>query len=202
MIGYLKGIISHIFTNSCFIDVHGVGYRAYAPASTLDGLTVGKEALLYTYMSVREDAIVLYGFATQDEYDLFMLLIGVNGVGPKVALGILSAGTADSFRLAVHQKDIKSLTKMPGIGKKTAERIVLELQDKIGPVASEDAGAADLGNSAAPGLSDILAETLAALTSLGYSEQEVLPVAESHLAGCTTVEQLLKETLKALGSGR
>ena len=202
MIGYLKGVISHIFVNSCFIDVHGVGYRTYAPASTLDTLCVGQEAMLYTYMSVREDAIVLYGFATQDEYDLFMLLIGVNGVGPKVALGILSAGTADSFRLAVHQKDIKSLTKMPGIGKKTAERIVLELQDKIGPVASEDAGAADLGNSAAPGLSDILAETLAALTSLGYSEQEVLPVAESHLAGCTTVEQLLKETLKPLGSGR
>lgn len=202
MIGYLKGVISHIFVNSCFIDVHGVGYRTYAPASTLDTLCVGQEAMLYTYMSVREDAIVLYGFATQDEYDLFMLLIGVNGVGPKVALGILSAGTADSFRLAVHQKDIKSLTKMPGIGKKTAERIVLELQDKIGPVASEDAGAADLGNSATPGLSDILAETLAALTSLGYSEQEVLPVAESHLAGCTTVEQLLKETLKALGSGR
>ena len=202
MIGYLKGVISHIFVNSCFIDVHGVGYRTYAPASTLDTLCVGQEAMLYTYMSVREDAIVLYGFATQDEYDLFMLLIGVNGVGPKVALGILSAGTADSFRLAVHQKDIKSLTKMPGIGKKTAERIVLELQDKIGPVASEDAGAADLGNSAAPGLSDILAETLAALTSLGYSEQEVLPVAESHLAGCTTVEQLLKETRKALGSGR
>lgn len=202
MIGYLKGVISHIFVNSCFIDIHGVGYRTYAPASTLDTLCVGQEAMLYTYMSVREDAIVLYGFATQDEYDLFMLLIGVNGVGPKVALGILSAGTADSFRLAVHQKDIKGLTKMPGIGKKTAERIVLELQDKIGPVASEDAGAADLGNSAAPGLSDILAETLAALTSLGYSEQEVLPVAESHLTGCTTVEQLLKETLKALGSGR
>ena len=202
MIGYLKGVISHIFVKSWFIDVHGVGYRTYAPASTLDTLCVGQEAMLYTYMSVREDAIVLYGFATQDEYDLFMLLIGVNGVGPKVALGILSAGTADSFRLAVHQKDIKSLTKMPGIGKKTAERIVLELQDKIGPVASEDAGAADLGNSAAPGLSDILAETLAALTSLGYSEQEVLPVAESHLAGCTTVEQLLKETLKAWWSGR
>ena len=127
MIGYLKGVISHIFVNSCFIDVHGVGYRTYAPASTLDTLCVGQEAMLYTYMSVREDAIVLYGFATQDEYDLFMLLIGVNGVGPKVALGILSAGTADSFRLAVHQKDIKGLTKMPGIGKKTAERIVLEL---------------------------------------------------------------------------
>lgn len=202
MIGYLKGVISHIFVNSCFIDVHGVGYRTYASASTLDTLCVGQEAMLYTYMSVREDAIVLYGFATQDEYDLFMLLIGVNGVGPKVALGILSAGTADSFRLAVHQKDIKGLTKMPGIGKKTAERIVLELQDKIGPVASEDAGTADLGNADAPGLSGILSETLAALTSLGYSEQEVLPVAESNMAGCTTVEQLLKATLKALGSRR
>ena len=202
MIGKLKGIVDSFGDDWMILDVHGVGYRTYAPASTLDTLCVGREAMLYTYMSVREDAIVLYGFATQDEYDLFMLLIGVNGVGPKVALGILSAGTADSFRLAVHQKDIKGLTKMPGIGKKTAERIVLELQDKIGPVASEDAGAADLGGSAAPGLSGILAETLAALTSLGYSEQEVLPVAESHLAGCTTVEQLLKETLKALGSGR
>ena len=119
MIGYVKGVVSHIFSNSCFIDVHGVGYRTYAPASTLDTLIVGQEALLYTYMSVREDAILLYGFATQDEYDLFMLLIGVNGVGPKVALGILSADKADGFRLAVHQKDIKSLTKMPGIGKKT-----------------------------------------------------------------------------------
>ena len=202
MIGYLKGVISHIFVNSCFIDVHGVGYRTYAPASTLDTLCVGQEAMLYTYMSVREDAIVLYGFATQDEYDLFMLLIGVNGVGPKVALGILSAGTADSFRLAVHQKDIKGLTKMPGIGKKTAERIVLELQDKIGPVASEDAWGAFLGVSGEQALSGILAEWLAALSSLSYSDQEVLPVAESHLAGCTTVEQLLKETLKALGSGR
>lgn len=201
MIGYVKGIVSHIFSNSCFIDVHGVGYRTYAPASTLDTLTVGRESLLYTYMSVREDAILLYGFATQDEYDLFMLLIGVNGVGPKVALGILSADKADGFRLAVHNKDIKSLTKMPGVGKKTAERIVLELQDKIG--LDGVAPAAEVGEGKAPsGLSGLLAETVAALTGLGYSEQEVLPVAESHLSECETVEALLKATLKSLGSGR
>ncbi|MGN0947555.1 Holliday junction branch migration protein RuvA [Megasphaera sp.] len=199
MIGYLKGIISHIFTNSCFIDVHGVGYRTYAPASTLDGLTVGKEALLYTYMSVREDAIVLYGFATQDEYDLFMLLIGVNGVGPKVALGILSAGTADSFRLAVHKKDIKGLTKMPGIGKKTAERIVLELQDKIGPVA-EDAGTAPVSGSS--GASGIIADTLLALTGLGYSEAEALPVIEAEAQHCTTLKALINASLKVLGRRR
>ena len=166
MIGYVKGVVSHIFSNSCFIDVHGVGYRTYAPASTLDTLIVGQEALLYTYMSVREDAILLYGFATQDEYDLFMLLIGVNGVGPKVALGILSADKADGFRLAVHQKDIKSLTKMPGVGKKTAERIVLELQDKIGLEGT--APAAETGASSAPtGLSGMVAETVSALTGLG-----------------------------------
>lgn len=201
MIGYVKGIVSHIFSNSCFIDVHGVGYRTYAPASTLDTLTVGKEALLYTYMSVREDAILLYGFATQDEYDLFMLLIGVNGVGPKVALGILSADKADGFRLAVHNKDIKSLTKMPGVGKKTAERIVLELQDKIGLEGT--APAVETGSLAAPvGASGMLAETVSALTGLGYSEQEVLPVAEAHAAECKTVEELLRATLKSLGSGR
>lgn len=199
MIGYVKGVVSHIFLNSCFIDVHGVGYRTYAPASTLDTLTVGQEALLYTYMSVREDAILLYGFATQDEYDLFMLLIGVNGVGPKVALGILSADKADGFRLAVRQKDIKSLTKMPGVGKKTAERIVLELQDKIG---LEDTAPAAESLAASTGASGMVAETVSALTGLGYSEQEVLPVAEAHAAECKTVEELLRATLKSLGSGR
>ena len=130
-----------------------------------------------------------------------MLLIGVNGVGPKVALGILSADKADGFRLAVHQKDIKSLTKMPGIGKKTAERIVLELQDKIGLEGTIPTD--ETGISPAPtGLSGLLAETVAALTGLGYSEQEVLPVAESHVGECQTVEELLKATLKSLGSGR
>ena len=113
MIGYVKGTVERIFASSVFIDVHGVGYRVYAPVSTLAHLNVGEESLLYTYMNVREDAIVLYGFLTQDEYDLFMLLIGVNGVGPKVANGILSATGTDSFRAAVANKDIGLLTKMP-----------------------------------------------------------------------------------------
>lgn len=200
MIAYVKGVVSHIFADTCFIDVHGVGYRILAPASTLDALTIGQEALVYTYMSVREDDISLYGFASLDEYELFMLLIGVNGVGPKVALGILGAGTPDSFRLAVHKKDIKGLTKLPGVGKKTAERIVLELQDKVGAAAGEAEALASTGSTpASPG---ILAETVAALVSLGYTEGEVLPVAEKHAPDCHTVEALLKATLKALGSGR
>ena len=200
MIGYLKGIVTHLFREHCFIDVHGVGYRVFVPASTMEKLTIGKETTVFTYMNVREDAILLYGFATQDEYDLFMLLISVNGVGPKVALGVLSAVNPDGFRLAVHQKNIKVLTKMPGIGKKTAERIVLELQDKIGPV--DDGAVADIAVPSTAASKGMMSEAVEALVGLGYSEQEILPVVEEKAGICQTVEQLIKEVLKALGSRR
>ncbi len=200
MIGYLKGIVTHLFKEHCFIDVHGVGYRVFVPASTMEKLTIGKETTVFTYMNVREDAILLYGFATQDEYDLFMLLISVNGVGPKVALGVLSAVNPDGFRLAVHQKNIKVLTKMPGIGKKTAERIVLELQDKIGPV--DDGAVADIAVPSTAASKGMMSEAVDALVGLGYSEQEILPVVEEKAGICQTVEQLIKEVLKALGSRR
>lgn len=200
MIGYLKGIVTHLFREHCFIDVHGVGYRVFVPASTMEKLTIGKETTVFTYMNVREDAILLYGFATQDEYDLFMLLISVNGVGPKVALGVLSAVNPDGFRLAVHQKNIKVLTKMPGIGKKTAERIALELQDKIGPV--DDGAVADIAVPSTAASKGMMSEAVDALVGLGYSEQEILPVVEEKAGICQTVEQLIKEVLKALGSRR
>lgn len=200
MIGYLKGIVTHLFREHCFIDVHGVGYRVFVPASTMEKLTIGKETTVFTYMNVREDAILLYGFATQDEYDLFMLLISVNGVGPKVALGVLSAVNPDGFRLAVHQKNIKVLTKMPGIGKKTAERIVLELQDKIGSV--DDGAVADIAVPSTAASKGMMSEAVDALVGLGYSEQEILPVVEEKAGICQTVEQLIKEVLKALGSRR
>ena len=198
MIGYVKGIVTHIFLSSAFVNVHGVGYRVHAPVSTLSRLAVGEEALLFTYMNVREDAVVLYGFLTQDEYDLFMLLIGVNGVGPKVANGILSADRTDRLRLAVANKEIGVLTKMPGIGKKTAERIVLELQDKIGTGDS----AAGTAASAEPAVSGIGDEVTAALTGLGYSVQEAGPVVERLAPDYETVEDLLKACLRALGTGR
>lgn len=198
MIGYVKGIVTHIFLSSAFVNVHGVGYRVHAPVSTLSRLAVGEEALLFTYMNVREDAVVLYGFLTQDEYDLFMLLIGVNGVGPKVANGILSADRTDRLRLAVANKEIGVLTKMPGIGKKTAERIVLELQDKIGT----GDGAAGTAASAEPAVSGIGDEVTAALTGLGYSVQEAGPVVERLAPDYETVEDLLRACLRALCTGR
>lgn len=201
MIGYVKGTITYMFKEYCFVDVHGVGYRVYAPISTLSQLTVGRDALLFTYMSVREDAMLLYGFLTQDEYDVFMLLLSVNGVGPKVALGILSAASPDGFRLAVQQKNVKALTKMPGIGKKTAERILVELHDKLGPVPTGSGDGAALGTTvAAP--QGMVGEAIAALQELGFTEQEITPVLEEQAPQCHDVSELIKNVLKVLGSGR
>ena len=202
MIGSIRGRLLEKNPPQILVETNGVGYEIDVPMSTLYNLPdIGAEVFLYTHYVVREDAELLFGFSTKAERSLFRLLIRISGIGPKIALSILSGISASILAQAVSQAEPGLLTRIPGVGKKTAERIVLELQDKIGPVAGGEAAAVEGGSSSA-GLSGILAETLAALTSLGYSEQEVLPVAESHLAGCTTVEQLLKETLKALGSGR
>ena len=167
MIGYLKGTITHIFENACFIDVNGVGYRAIVSGSTLGNLTIGKETMLYTYMSVSENDITLYGFLTQDEYELFLLLITVNGIGPKLAVNALGAVTPDQMRLAISQSNMSVLTKLPGIGKKTANRLVLELKDKVGTPGDSDVMAVTVEDTTAP--QGMAAEALAALQSLGYS---------------------------------
>ena len=121
MIGYLRGKVTHLLTDYCLLDVQGVGYRVFVAGSTRNHLRLGEEAMLFTHLSVREDAMLLYGFYSQQEYDLFQLLISVSGVGPKVALGILSAITVESLCRAIQQKQASVLTKLPGIGKKSAE---------------------------------------------------------------------------------
>lgn len=200
MIGYLKGTITHIFENACFIDVNGVGYRAIVSGSTLGNLTIGKETMLYTYMSVSENDITLYGFLTQDEYELFLLLITVNGIGPKLAVNALGAVTPDQMRLAISQSNMSVLTKLPGIGKKTANRLVLELKDKVGTPGDSDVMAVTVEDATAP--QGMAAEALAALQSLGYSEQEALPVIQKQAAAYDSVESLIKAALRSLGSGR
>ncbi|WP_289001242.1 Holliday junction branch migration protein RuvA [uncultured Megasphaera sp.] len=199
MIGYLKGKITHVFANSCFIEVGGVGYRTIVSGTTLGELSVGKETMLYTYMSVTENDITLYGFLTQDEYELFLLLITVNGIGPKLAVNALGAVTPDTLRLAISQNNMSVLTKLPGIGKKTANRLVLELKDKIGTVDAGDMAIEDVVSTPAGGAA---AETLAALQSLGYAEQEVLPAIQKYAGQYDNVEDLLKIVLRTLGSGR
>lgn len=202
MIGFLRGIVNQIFAGSCFIDVHGVGYRLYISGSTRDALIEGQEVLLYTYMSVREDAIQLYGFATQDEYDLFILLISVSGIGPKVGLGILSGLSVDGIKVAIMNGELGTLTKLPGIGKKSAERLVLELKDKIGKLTTapsvQTAGTAAVHASS----SGVAGEVAEALMALGYRASEFIDIVAKLDNGERDVSTLLRDVLSELGKGR
>ena len=177
MIGLVKGTVAYQAAEYCLIETAGgVGYRVFMPVSQLRTLAVGQEVKVLTYTAVREDAIQLYGFLTRQYYDLFTLLLSVSGVGPKGALGILGSSKPEEFYLAVQSRDLKMLTKLPGIGKKTAERMVLELKDKVGTLegAENDREFAEAvrGDSA----SEAVNEAMAALAALGYSNSEILPV--------------------------
>ncbi|MDY6294778.1 MAG: Holliday junction branch migration protein RuvA, partial [Schwartzia succinivorans] len=142
MIGFLRGRVAHLLADCCLLDVGGVGYRVYIASATRSRLHMGEEATLFTHLSVREDALTLYGFYSQEEYDIFQQLISVSGIGPKVALGILSAISVDKLCAAIHGQQLTVLTKLPGIGKKSAQRLILELKDKIaagsGDIAADD----------------------------------------------------------------
>lgn len=177
MIGSIKGTVAYQAAEYCLVETAGgVGYRVFMPVSQLRTLSVGQSVRVLTYTAVREDAIQLYGFMTQQYYDLFTLLLSVSGVGPKGALGILGAAKPEDFYLAVQSRDLKMLTKLPGIGKKTAERMVLELKDKIGTLESAEYDREF--TEAVSGNSDSAAvnEAMAALSALGYSNSEILPV--------------------------
>ena len=202
MIGYVRGIVTHLFKESCYVDVHGVGYRVYVPITTRQQLIEGQEATLFTYLNVREDAMQLYGFWTEVEYELFILLISVSGIGPKVGLGILSGMTPEAFKLAVINGQVQQLTKLPGIGKKSAERLVLELKDKLvkmtqisveTPAAIQPIGVSHSGPSG---------EAIEALVSLGYAQRDVETLVESLNDGSKDVSALIKACLVELGKGR
>lgn len=197
MIGYLKGQAAYLFTDCAFIDVQGVGYRVFISQATRQKLHLHEEILLFTYMSVREDAIQLYGFATQEEYELFLQLISVSGIGPKVALGMLSHITVEALCQAIRQKQTSVLTRLPGIGKKSAERLVLELKDKVAgfgdAVADEELASSSIDAAG----DDMLSEAQAALLSLGYNQAEITPVLNKAGKGKNTSE-IIKLALKEL----
>lgn len=194
MIGYVRGTVSHVLIDSCFVDVQGLGYRVFISSATRAKLAQGQEAMLFTYLNVREDAMQLYGFYTQDEYDLFLQLISISGIGPKVALGIMSAITVETLCKAIQQKNVTVLTKLPGIGKKTAERLILELHDKMRIAGAEDEDGMALIDTVSEG-TDIMAEAGQALAALGYTQAEFTPVLRK--AGkCKTVEDIVKFALK------
>ncbi|MBC8014395.1 MAG: Holliday junction branch migration protein RuvA [Sporomusaceae bacterium] len=197
MIGYVRGTVSHMVADHCFIDVQGVGYRIFIASPTRQKLSVGKIATLFTHMHVREDAMLLYGFYTQDEYDLFLTLMSINGIGPRVAMGILSAIDPNQFRIAISTKNIGILTKLPGVGKKTAERMILELKDKIGILVDEDT--IETGVAVVSG--DIVDEAIQALLALGYNQNEIIPIVKKVSKNAQSVEALIKLALREFSRG-
>ena len=196
MFYYLNGTVAHKEPYLAVIDCGGVGYACRTTANTLSQLKIGEKAKLLTYLSVREDAVELFGFYDAAELNCFRMLISVSGVGPKAALSILSGMTPQAFALCVASGDSKTLTNAPGIGRKTAERIVLELKDKV---SKQDVAAGVTGSAvpivAAP--SNTYAEAVSALMVLGYSNGE----ASSALSGLdpsAPSDELIRAGLKKL----
>ena len=200
MIAFLKGTIEDITENSLVLDVNGIGYEVLVPGQLLDMLKgIGQELKVYTYMQVREDAVVLFGFLTRDDLAMFKMLIGVNGVGPKAGLGILSALGTEELRFAVLADDAKRIAKAPGIGAKTAQKIILELKDKLdlAEVFEQKLNADRQQEAAVSAESDMVQDAVEALVALGYGSTEALRAVRAVKADTVAdSEQLLKEALK------
>lgn len=197
MFYYLNGVVAEMEANLAVIDCGGVGYACATTNYTLSQLKKGERAKLYTYMNVREDAVELFGFASQSELHSFKLLLGVSGVGPKAALSILSANTPANLAMAVVMGDEKALTAAPGIGKKIAQRIILELKDKLAkeqPSFSGDTGA--ILPVAVP--DDKVREAGAALAVLGYSASEVAAALKGIDMDALPLEEIIRQALKRM----
>lgn len=204
MIGRLRGTLLDKQPPWLVVDVAGVGYELEASMNTLVALPgVGEPVTLYTHLSVREDAHLLYGFAREQERALFRALIKVNGVGPKLALAILSGMDEDAFIRCVMDDDVKSLTRLPGVGKKTAERLIIEMRDRFPHWQPQgdalDGLAGGVPTTSAPG-KDPLADAEAALVTLGYKPTEAAKML-SGLEGEPTTEAMIKAALSRRLSG-
>lgn len=197
MIGHLRGTLSAKHPPGLVIDVQGVGYEVEAPMSTFYELPgIGDPVTLLTHLVVREDAHVLYGFATEPERSLFRSLLKVSGVGAKMALAILSGISVEGFVLCVQQQDHASLVKVPGIGKKTAERLLVEMRDRIGD-AVEAAPFTPGGGIAASG-SDPRGEAFSALVALGYKPGDVSKMLKQVPEGEATTEDIIRKVLQSM----
>ncbi|MGE5264488.1 MAG: Holliday junction branch migration protein RuvA [Acidobacteriota bacterium] len=193
MIATLHGKLQLRADDGIIVNVGGVGFRVRVPIRILADLgAVGSDVYLFTHLHVREDDLSLYGFSTEDELRLFETLLTVSGIGPKVALGVLSAASSDTLRLAIAQGNIEVLTTMPGIGKKTAQRLVLELKNKI-----DVRGLGEMGE-----LTPADEDVLNALINLGYSAAEAARAAQAVPSSAKTTEERIRVALQNLGGIR
>lgn len=201
LISFVKGKITDIDENSLVLENGGIGYEIYMTGQDLGKIHTGEEKKIYTFLYVREDILQLYGFFSRDDLSMFKLLIGVNGVGPKGALGILSGISADELRFAVLSDDVKTISKAPGIGKKTAQKMILELKDKL---KLEDAFEMKLAHqqeeaiAGAADFRDSRQEAVEALVALGYSSADALRAVRKvpENVPADDVEAILRAALK------
>ena len=199
MFYYLDGIVAELLPYLAVIDCGGVGYACKTTNNTLSRLKKGQKGRVYTYLNVGEGIFDLYGFATQNELNSFKMLLGVSGVGPKAALAILSVGTPETLAMAIVTGDEKALTAAPGIGKKIAQRIILELKDKM---AKETAAGLDFsggkGSPAAPVFSSKATEAAQALAVLGYSSQEAAAALKGIDVEGLPLEEIIRQSLRKM----
>jgi len=194
MFSYIKGKIADKTHDFAVIDVNGIGYKIFIPYSTYQALPqVGEEAKLNTYMAVREDNITLFGFYSNEELRVFELLISVSGIGPKVANGILSDISVTEFSLAVVSDDVTRLTKISGVGKKTAQRMIVELKDKMNKE--------DISTDEAPIMKNVensdIEEAISALQVLGYSNKDAVSMVNKSYQNGMSIEEIIKASLKS-----
>ena len=200
MISFLRGTVAHVGLSTAVIDLNGAGMSVFATPQTLSGLRAGEEGKLFTSLIVREDSLTLFGFATDDEREVFDVLLSVSGVGPRLALAVLAVHDPEAIRVAAHTGDSKTFTKVPGIGPKVAGRIVLELAGKLVPHGTA-------GSAAAPTAAEAAwkPQVVAAMTSLGWSEKDASSSIDKALADEPEVSfrgnvpEILRTTLRWLG---
>lgn len=201
MYAYIKGILAEITEDAIIVENQGIGYEIAVPGQVFDYLpSVGEEVKIYTYHYVREDAILLYGFLTKEDVRIFKMLIGVSGIGPKGALAILSVLSTDDLRFAILGDDAKAIAKAPGVGAKTAQRVIIELKDKLSLEDTFEQKLANQAQKAEPNPAvGVKNEAILALTSLGYSQSEALKVLQGiEISPDDQVEDVLKMALKQM----
>lgn len=206
MISFIKGKLVHIYENTIIVENNGIGYEIFVPVSVIGNMPlIGSEVMVYTYMNVREDALQLFGFLDRDTLEIFKLLITVSGIGPKGAIGVLGTLSADDIRYAVMAEDAKTIAKAPGIGAKTASKVVIELKDKLkmrdtaGDIRNEIDGQQSIFEK--DDSKQIVSDAIEALVALGYSATEAArAVRKADMGDGITVEKLLKQSLKYLYS--
>lgn len=198
MFYYVQGTVTHLAPNLAVIDCGGVGYACRTTTNTLSALNKGKVHKLYTFLYVKEDIFELYGFATEGELNSFQMLLGVSGVGPKAALAILSYNSPEGLAMAIVSGNEKALTSAPGIGKKIAQRIILELKDKMAKGQLTISGMENFANGSTFIPEDKTAEASAALAVLGYSQQEIMLAMKGIDLDNLTLEEIIKQCLKKM----